>query len=244
MVQGEQSQGTPRKRVARFPTQIRPGLSARHRPDFRPAPGSGYAPRPVPYRLPLGSNHIAAWSARLRVGYDPQPDEAWFRRWEPHDAIAPPATFFNACTWMAAPDPGHIVLVEPWYALEEIDPLDRAIVAFAVHPSLRWRASIRAGEHFLTRVAYFESAPPPTWKLGDAVWDENVVTMAASQEEASRAFHRRLRKLLMGWGFMGHLELRPGGLVVHYAGLKPIPEGYDRLLRITREIVAKAIAYD
>jgi hypothetical protein len=196
----------------------------------------------VPYRLPLGSNEIAAWSNSVRIGYEPQPDEAWFRRWEPHDNISPPATFFNACTWMAAPDPGHIVLVEPWYASEEVDPLDRVVVALAVHPALRWRAAMRVGDHFLTRVAYLESPPPPTVQIGDPAWDPHVVTMAASPSEAANAFHPRLRKLLSGWGFQGHLELRPGGMVVYYAGLKPIPAGYDRLLRITREIVGKAIA--
>jgi hypothetical protein len=197
----------------------------------------------VPPRLPLGSNAIAAWANQARLRYEPLPDEAWFRRWEPHDAIAPPGLFFNSCTWMAAPDPGHIVIVEPWYAPEDADPLDRAVVAFAVHPALRRRAAIRVGEHFLTRVVYLESAPPPTVQIGDPLWDQHVVTLAASAGEASVGFHGRLRKLLVGWGFQGHLELRPGGLVVYYAGLKPIPEGYDRLLRITREIVAKAVAY-
>jgi hypothetical protein len=117
-------------------------------------------------------------------------------------------------------------------------------MAFAVHPGLERRAAMRVGEHFLTRVAYIESAPPPTVQLGDATWDKHVVTLAASRSEAAAAFHRRLRKLLAGWGFQGHLELRPGGLVVHYAGLQPTPEGYDRLLRITREIVAKAVAHE
>jgi hypothetical protein len=198
----------------------------------------------VPARLPLGSNAIAAWAARAGLGYEPDPDEAWFRRWEPHDAVTPPSAFFNSCTWLAAPHPGHVVLVEPWYAAEDVEPLDRAVVAFAVHPELRRRAALRAGEHFLTRVVYLESAPPPNVKIGDPTWDEHVVTLAASPSEADAAFHRRLRKLLGGWGFQGHLELRPGGLLVYYAGLKPIPEGYDRLLRITREIVAKAIAYE
>jgi hypothetical protein len=195
----------------------------------------------VPPRLPLGSNAIAAWANQARLGYEPLPDEDWFRRWEPHDAIAPPGLFFNSCTWMAAPDPGHIVVVEPWYAPEDADPLDRAVVAFAVHPSLRRRAAMRVGEHFLTRVVYLESPPPPTVQVGDPVWDQHAVTLAASASEAGAGFHGRLRKLLVGWGFQGHLELRPGGLVVYYAGLKPIPEGYDRLLRITREIVAKAV---
>jgi hypothetical protein len=197
----------------------------------------------VPPRLPPGSTAVAEWAARSRLGYEPFPDEDWFRRWEPHDIIAPPGAFFNSVTWMAAPDPGHVVLVEPWYAPEDAEPLDRAVVAFAVHPGLRRRAAARVGEHFLTRVAYIESPPPPTVKVGDPVWDLNVVTLAASPSEAAAAFHGRLRKLLSGWGFTGHVELRAGGLVVYYAGLKPIPAGYERLLRITREIMAKAITY-
>jgi hypothetical protein len=137
-----------------------------------------------------------------------------------------------------------VVVVEPWYASEDVEPLDRTVIAFAVHPALRRRAAMRAGEHFLTRVAYIESAPPPTVKIGDRVWDGNVVTLAASPSEAEAAFHRGVRKLLAGWGFQGHLEIRPGGLVVHYAGLQPVPEGYDRLLRIARDIVRKAVAHE
>ncbi|APR80878.1 Hypothetical protein A7982_06225 [Minicystis rosea] len=193
---------------------------------------------------PLGSTQVAQWAASLRLGYEPAPDETWFRRWEPHDAIAAPARFYNASTWFARPDPGHIVVVEPWYASDEMDPLERVVMAFAVHPALRYRASIRVGDHFVTRAAYLESAPPPEVKIGDAVWDANAITFARSAEEAAGAFHRRLRKLLVGWGFQGHLELRPGGLVLYYAGLQPIPEGYDRLLRITRELVSKAAAYE
>jgi hypothetical protein len=197
----------------------------------------------VALRLPLGSSEVAAWASRARLAYEPSPDEVWFRRWEPHDAIAPPSTFFNSCTWQARPDPGHIVIVEPWFAAGDADPLDRTILAFAVHPALRRHAAMRVGDHFLTRVAYIESAPPPTVDVGDPVWDRNVVTLAASPSEAATAFHPRLRALLAGWGFQGHVELRPGGLVVHQAGLQPIPEGYARLLQVTREIVAKAISY-
>jgi hypothetical protein len=194
--------------------------------------------------LPLGSTQVAHWAASARLGYEPTPEESWFRRWEPHDTIAPPARFVNAVTWLARPDPGHIVVVEPWYAADESDPLERVLLSFAVHPMLRHRAAMRAGDHFVKRVAYIESPPPPEVKLGDALWDENVTTLAISESDARLGFHRRMRKLLSGWAFQGHVELRPGGMVVYYAGLAPIPEGYERLFRITREIVAKAIAYD
>jgi hypothetical protein len=192
--------------------------------------------------LPNGSNAIASWASSSRIAYEAEPDEAWFRRWEPHDTIAPPTRFFNACTWYARPDPGHVVLVEPWYALDGIDPLERVVVAFAVHPSLRVRASMRAGEHFVQRVAFIESPPPPEVKLGDPVWDANAVTFAATPADAAEAFHPRLRRLLARWAFRGHVELRPGGMVVYYAGLVPVPEGYQRLLRITQEIMGRAVA--
>jgi hypothetical protein len=197
--------------------------------------------------LPLGSNLIAHWAGQARLGYEPMPDEGWFRRWEPHDSIAPPSRYYNSCTWTAPAGfdvAGHVVVAEPWYAGDGMDPLERSIVAFAVHSGLKYRAAMRAGEHFLTRVAFLESAPPPTVTIGDALWDTNVTTFARSQRDAEGGFHRRLRKLLAGWGFQGHLELRPGGLVVYYAGLQPTPEGYDRLLRIAKEIVAKAASYE
>lgn len=191
--------------------------------------------------LPHGSALIAQWAQARGLRCEAYPDEGWFRRWEPHDTIAPPSHFLNACTWMAAPHPGHVVLVEPWYAFDDTAPLDRTVMAFASHPSLGPRAAIRGGEHFITRVAYIESARPPEIAIGDPAWDDLVTTFAASPEIARAAFHPRLRKLLLGWRFQGHLELRPGGLVLHFAGLRPIQEDYDRLLRIVQQVVEKAI---
>jgi hypothetical protein len=190
--------------------------------------------------LPQGSTQIATWATAHGLAYEGRPDESWFRRWEPHDTIAPPSSYINSCTCPA--QPGHIVLVEPWFAPEGMDPLERAVIAFAVHPGLSRRAAMRVGEHFLTRVAFIESPPPPTVTVGDPIWDEHVTTFAASSGDAQAAFHPRLRKLLSGWGFQGHLEIRPGGLVVYYAGLKPTADGYLRLLRIAQEILAKASA--
>jgi hypothetical protein len=189
---------------------------------------------------PPGTELVAQWAARRRLAFTPSPDEGWFRRWEPYDTIAPPTAYLNACTWMTSP--GHAVIAEPWYATDDAEPLQRALLGFAVHPGLAHRASMRVGEHFLTRVAFIESAPPPRVKLGDALWDAHVTTFALSPQDASAAFHPRLRKLLAGRGFQGHLELRPGGLIVHCAGLRPVPEHHQRLLEILRDIVNAALA--
>ncbi|WP_437680610.1 hypothetical protein [Sorangium sp. So ce131] len=188
---------------------------------------------------PLGSDLIAAWAARRGLAFTPRPDEDWFRRWEPYDTIAPPSAYRSACTWMTSP--GHAVIAEPWYADGEAEPLERTLLGFAAHPALRHRAAMRVGEFFLTRVAFIESPPPPKVTLGDALWDAHVTTFAASPREAAAAFRPRLRKLLATRGFQGHLELRPGGLVVHCAGLRPVPEHYERLLGVVREIVNAAI---
>ena len=189
--------------------------------------------------VPIGSDRVAAWAASRGLAYRANPDEQWFRAWEPFDTMAPPTLYLNACTW--AQNPGQATIVEPWYAPEDGTPLDRTILAFASHPGLRYRASARAGEHFSTRVAFIESRPPPQITIGDALWDEHVTTLAISEEDGRRAFHRRLRRLLAGWGFSGHLELRQGGLVCHYAGLLPVARDYDRMLFIVRDLINAAI---
>ena len=96
---------------------------------------------------------------------------------------------------------------------------------------------MRSGEHFVTRVAYIESRPPPQVKIGDTVWDEHVTTFAISEAKAASAFPPRLRSLLASWGFQGHLEIRPGGLALYVAGLRPITEHYSRLFGITRDVL-------
>ena len=189
--------------------------------------------------LPFGSSEVAGWAARAGLVYEPFPDESWFRNWEPYDTITPPARYLSSCTWFAAR--GHVVLVEPWYANDDLPPLDRTLLAFAVHAGFGARASARAGEHFLTRVAFLESPPPPKITLGDAVWDANVSTFARTAQEGAAAFHPRVRKLLVGWGFQGHLEMRPGGMVLHCAGVPPTAAGYERLLGIVNAVVDKAV---
>lgn len=191
--------------------------------------------------VPAGSELIAQWARSRGLSYEVRPDETWFRRWEPYDTIAPPSHYFNGVT-IGSP-PGLIVLVEPWMTSEDSEPLERTVLGYATHPGLQRRAAMRAGEHFNTRVAFLESPPPPTVKVGDKLWDQHVVTHAASASEAATAFHPRLRQLLAGWGFQGHIELRAGGMVVHCAGLVPTPESYSRMRRILLEILETAVAY-
>lgn len=190
-------------------------------------------------RLPGGSPAVAQWAAARRLVFTPRPDESWFRRFEPYDTMAPPTLWFNAATWQASP--GLAVVAEPWYAPEDAEPLERTIVAYALHPGLVRHAAARVGEHFNSRVAFLESPPPPRVTVGDPLWDEHVATFAASGSEAAAAFHPALRRLLATHGFRGHLEIRPGALVVHVAGLLPVPEHYERLLGIVKEIVGTAV---
>ncbi|MEZ4294741.1 MAG: hypothetical protein R3B70_07170 [Polyangiaceae bacterium] len=192
-------------------------------------------------KVPAGSEQVAAWAGRRGLMYQPSPDESWFREWEPFDTMAPPTLYLNACTLSL--QSGQTTVVEPWYADEDGTPLERTVFAFVTHPGIRYKASARGGEHFLTRVAFLESRPPPEIKVGDELWDSHVKTFAWTEEEGRRAFHRRIRRLLAGWGFTGHLELRRGGLALHYAGLVPVPRDYDRMLLIVRDLVSTAIHY-
>ncbi|WP_272460085.1 hypothetical protein [Polyangium jinanense] len=184
----------------------------------------------------LGADRIGAWAYANGFAWNPFPGESWFRPWEPHDNIAPPGHFLHSVTRQTPHGP--YVLVEPWYAPDlETEPLERTIFAYAAHPNLVRRAAMRVGEHFVTRVAYLESAPPPKVQIGDKLWDQHVTTFAASPVEAAAAFPPRLRSMLASWGFQGHLEMRPGGLVIFMAGLRPVAEHYQRLLGVAREVL-------
>lgn len=179
---------------------------------------------------------IGAWAQASGFAWSPFPEESWFRHWEPHDTIAPPGHYLRSVT-RTSPH-GPYVVVEPWYASDLYsEPLERTIIAYATHPNLMHRAAMRVGEYFLTRVAFIESPPPPTVTVGDPVWDKHVTTFAASGSEAARAFRPRLRTLLASWGFQGQLEIRPGGLVLFMAGLRPVTEHYQRLMGITRDVL-------
>lgn len=190
--------------------------------------------------LPPGSDLIAHWAATRRLSYVAHPDEEWFRQWEPYATLTPPTAYYNACTWTAAN--GHACVVEPWFASEGEQPLERTLFGFAVHSGIGTRAAARAGDHFPTRVVFLEGPPPIPVQVGDPAWDERVATFATSPEVAKAAFHPRLRRLLAARGFQGHIELRArGGLVVHLAGVQPTPAGYEQVLAAVREIVEAAV---
>jgi hypothetical protein len=190
------------------------------------------APRPP---LPEGSDRVAAWAKGRRLVYEPYPDERWFRAWEPYDTMVSAEAYYNAVSWSIPP--GSATVAEPWYAPTDSEPLDRTALLFIQHPGLVRRAAARGGEHFNTRVAYVENPPMPTVRLGDPRWDEHLVTLAASASEASHAFPPGARQQFLAWQFTGHIEVRPGGLIVHFAGTQPIPEHLDRLVAAAAPLV-------
>ncbi len=228
---------TPQKVESKnLPAPSKPGyIPGVPKPPQKPAPPPSFA---VALRA---SPLIENWARHRGFAFEQQPDETWFRRFEPYDTLAPPSYYLNACTRHLTP--GHIVVAEPWYGTEDSEPLARTLFAYAVHPGLLRRAAMRVGEHFCTRVAFIESPPPPKVSVGEKRWDDHVETFAASSSEANTAFHPHLRKVLADWGFQGHIELRPTAAIVHYAGLLPIYEHYERLFTITREIVSAALKY-
>ncbi len=198
------------------------------------------APPPPPF-VPIGSEAVARWATARGTGCDPRPPQDWFRDWEPFHTMISPAAYYNSCSWPAPP--GSVTLVEPYTEDEnsQIQPIDRTVFGLASHPALRWTASMRAGEHFITRTSILTDPPPPQVQIGDPVWDQHVVTRAASAEAARGAFTPALRALLQGWGFVGHIELRPGGAVIHQAGLQPTAQGYEQMSQVLPRIVQAAL---
>lgn len=167
------------------------------------------------------------------------PNQEWFRAWEPFDTMVSAEAYLNSISWPLAP--AQITIAEPWLAALDSEPLDRTLLAFVSHPGLYRRAAARGGEHFNTRVAFIETPPPPTVRIGDPKWDEHVLTFAASAAEAAAAFPKGARELLASWGFSGHIEVRPGGLVLHFAGTRPAPDHLSRLAKAIPPLVAELV---
>ncbi|MEB2311904.1 MAG: hypothetical protein OZ921_19720 [Sorangiineae bacterium] len=187
-------------------------------------------------RLPPGSERIGDWARRRGFSWSPVPALEWFRAWEPYDTMTSPESWFSSVSWPLRA--GGVVVAEPWYAAPDAEPLARTMVIFVVHSGFRRRAAARSGEHFNTRVAYLENPPPPTVTLGDPTWDRHLTTFAASSSEAAAAFPLAARQLLARWGFAGHLEVRPGGLVVNFSLIQPAPEQLDGLPQSVPELVS------
>jgi hypothetical protein len=186
--------------------------------------------------LPPGSERVAAWARRHGFQYQPRPDPAWFSAWEPFDTMVSASAYYNAVTWSMAP--GQSTLAEPWLAPLDSEPLERTVLVFVSHPGFLGRVALRGGAHFNTRVAYLEGPPVPAVELGDPGWDTRWVTLAASSSEAQARLPWAVRELLSRWSFSGHLELRPGRLIVHFAGTRPEPDHLERLLPPVAELTA------
>jgi hypothetical protein len=189
--------------------------------------------------LPSGSDRIARWASRKAFTWQAIPDQGWFQAWEPYDTMVSPSRYINAVSGPYRR--GAITFAEPWLADEDSEPIDRTLVAFVSHPRLTAKASARVGEWFLTRVLFIESPPPPRVTLGDSDWDGWAVTFALDQASAAHGFKPSVRRVLRSWGFQGHIELRPGGLVVHVAGLGPTPENLDSLVEFVPRVVDAAL---
>ncbi len=193
------------------------------------------------HRAPDDGARLNAWATARRLRFQPCPPEAFFRRWEPFDTLTPPAAYRNAATWELSPHE-YVVVVEPWFAREGDEPLARTLFAFASHPELHGRAAARAGSHFVTRVAFFENAPPTQVMVGDDAWDALALTFARDPSEVRRALPAPLRAHLVARGFQGHVEARGRGLVLHCADLWPDAPGYESLLSRTQEVVRVALS--
>lgn len=188
---------------------------------------------------PPGSEQIAAWARYRGHPYAAVPAEHELRSWEPFWVLVSPLRYYNAI-WVKT---GQVAatLVEPWCAAEGAEPLGRSLLAFVAHPGLRYRAAARVGATFMTRVAFLGEAPPREQRLGDVVWDAKATSFGATPEDAARGLSPSLRRLLLGWGFEGHIELRPGGLLLHLADAEPRPGDYERLLAWLPMVLEKAL---
>lgn len=170
-----------------------------------------------------------------RLIYEATPNLEWFHAWEPYDTMVSATAYYNSVSFSQGQS--LVTLAEPWLALEGSEPLGRTLLAFVGDARFRWRAAARGGEHFNTRVSFLESAKAPTVQLMDASWNSHMLTFAASASEAEAAFPTSARQALASLGFSGHIEVRPSGMILHFAGTQPTPEHYNNLAAIIPQVI-------
>jgi hypothetical protein len=78
-------------------------------------------------------------------------------------------------------------------------------------------------------------------QLGDAAWDAWAATFALQPSEAQAAFRPQVRHVLRAWSFQGHIEFRPGGLVMQVAGMGPTPENLEHLVKFVPAVLDAAL---
>jgi hypothetical protein len=189
---------------------------------------------------PPGTAALAAWARRLGLAFAPHPDASWFESWEPYDTMVAPEAYLNAVSLLVHGTP--VTVAEAWHAPLDSEPLGRAVLVFVQHRAFVRRAAARGGEHFNTRVAHLDRPPPPRVTLGDRRWDEHMASFAASPAEAAAAFPEAARLALAEWGFAGHVEVRPGGMVLHHARLAPEPGALDGLVDYLPRLVSSFVS--
>lgn len=190
--------------------------------------------------VPPGVSEVGAWARRAGLSFEARPLPDWYRRWEPFDVLVAPERYFGAVGY--ALGSSAVAIAEPWPSEGEAEPLGRDLLAFVADARFSFRAAARVGPGtHLTRVSFLTSAKPTEQTTGDTEWDHVAVTYARTPLDAVRGVGPSLRKLLLGWNFQGHIEVRPGGMIVHAAGIEPTPRGYETLRAWLPPIVEKAL---
>jgi hypothetical protein len=188
---------------------------------------------------PPGSYVVASWAGARGYPFQYNPDDSWYRAWEPFDTLVAPARYLNAVATSVRR--ARLVVVEPWMAYGDDSPVARTLFAFVRHPAVRGRASMHIGGSHVTRVTFLHSPPPPRQRLGDEVLDPHATVYAPTPADVQFSFPAALRAYLRDEHFEGHLEVRPGGFVLHRAHLDPNPGGYERLLAFATEALGRLV---
>ena len=167
---------------------------------------------------------LEEWAQSRSYQLSQSPDPSWYRAWEPLTYVTRPARLGRELR--ASFGEVIVALAETF----EDDPIkqatgeDRHLMGFVICQGLRHRAALRSkkGAGDLTDFgrsigALFGGARPGT-VLGDPTFEEHYEVQVPSREEGIAALPMALRQLLLGAGFLGALDIRPGGMVMQFYG--------------------------
>jgi hypothetical protein len=187
-----------------------------------PAPPPGAAPiAPAPYAAdPYAAQRaVEQWAASRGYTLGMTPDPAWYQAWKPFVYLFHFTRVGRELRGVFQ-DTG-VFLVEAYDPdpLKQASGADCALCGFITSPRLACRAAIRSKlgggvmNELKSGLGALFSQPSQGSVLGDPTFEARFDVSAPSRDDAHRALPVPLRQQLLGSGWQGIIEIRPGGLL-------------------------------
>ncbi|MGO9710077.1 MAG: hypothetical protein ACLQBL_14510 [Polyangiaceae bacterium] len=174
---------------------------------------------------------LAAYAAKQKLTYEPDPDERWLRAFEPLVTLRTPVRYTHALH--STGGRGSVSIAR--LVLEGDGAVGREPSSWIVFAQDERLPSARAAAASDARPTSPFAEPPelvsvPQRRTGDATFDRTFSSYAPTDGDLAEAITPSLRKLALSWRIPLHFEVRPGAFILAPVALPADPPSLAWLL--------------